>query len=311
MPQIKQNGHWFKFNQGWGAGVTQKNDLFPDPEIMVRATQHHIDTNNAFRKDGSPAQRGDWIPTPAILIPAVQGDPPDPYRKWTDNIAMKVSRERINMKMSVYKNAFNFGEAPDSLLAVENVATGANIPGWLTQADLLSPLAPSLTARSDTFTIRVMGESPAGESNQMASRSWIEVTVQRLPDYVKSKLDPPHHRPHEPFEDRNFDGIWNGREEYWLDLNRNSIKTDSSGQIQPIENGIESGPDLPAGRVGTDSGLASTTYSVGLPTDRKLNQDPHEEDQANSTDISTKGINQRFGRKFKIIKFRWLRENEV
>jgi len=28
-------------------------------------------------------------------------------------------------------------------------------------------------------------------------------------------------------------------------------------------------------------------------------------------DISRKGINQRFGRKFKIIKFRWLRENEV
>ena len=35
-----------------------------------------------------------------------------------------------------------------------------------------------------------MGESPAGESDQMSSRSWIEVTVQRLPDYVKSKLDP-------------------------------------------------------------------------------------------------------------------------
>ena len=92
------------------------------------------------------------------------------------------------MKMDIYRNAFNFGEAPDSLLAV-SVATAANIPGWLTQADVLSPLAPSLAARSDTFTIRVMGESPAGESDQMSSRSWIEVTVQRLP-VVKSKLDP-------------------------------------------------------------------------------------------------------------------------
>jgi hypothetical protein len=221
---------------------------------------------------------------------------------------MLVERHTIDMKMDVYKNAFNFGEAPDSLLAVENVATGANIPGWLTQADVLSPLAPSLAARSDTFTIRVMGESPAGESNQMASRSWIEVTVQRLPDYVKSKLDPPHHRPHEPFEDRNFDGIWNGREEYWLDLNRNSTETDSSGKIQPITNGIESGPDLPG--IG-DTG-ARNRYAVGLPTDRKLNQDPHEEVLSNSDkDISRKGINQRFGRKFKIIKFRWLRENEV
>jgi hypothetical protein len=307
-PDRNRAGHWFSFKQGWGAGVTQKNDLFPDPNINVRATRYHIDTNNAFRKDDTVANVGDWIPTPPILIPAVLQDPPNPYRQWTDQQGMQVSRERMNLKMDVYKNAFNFGEAPDSLLAVENVATGANIPGWLTQADVLSPLAPSLAARSDTFTIRVMGESPAGESNQMASRSWIEVTVQRLPDYVKSKLDPAHHRPHEPFEDRNFDGIWNDRSEYWLDLNRNSTESDSSGKIQPITNGIEAGPDLPG--VG-DTG-ARDRYAVGLPTDRKLNQDPHEEDLSNSDkDISRKGINQRFGRKFKIIKFRWLRENEV
>ena len=307
-PNPNQRGHWFTFNQGWGAGVTRENNRFPDPKIKVRATRYHVDTNNAYREDDSIANVGDWIPNPPLLIPAVQKNPPDPYRQWNDQEGMLVERHTIDMKMDIYKNAFNFGEAPDSLLAVENVATGANIPGWLTQADLLSPLAPALAARSDTFTIRVMGESPAGESNQMASRSWIEVTVQRLPDYVKSKLDPSHHRPHEPFEDRNFDGIWNGREEYWLDLNRNSTETDSSGKIQPITNGIESGPDLPG--IG-DTG-ARNRYAVGLPTDRKLNQDPHEEVLSNSDkDISRKGINQRFGRKFKIIKFRWLRENEV
>jgi hypothetical protein len=307
-PDRNNRGHWYTYAQGWGAGVTQKNDLFPDPLIMVRATRYHVDTNNAYRADDSIANVGDWIPNPPVLIPAVQKDPPDPYRQWNDQQGMQVSRERMPMKMDIYKNAFNFGEAPDSLLAVENVATGANIPGWLTQADVLSPLAPSLAARSDTFTIRVMGESPAGESNQMASRSWIEVTVQRLPDYVKSKLDPAYHRPHEPFEDRNLDGIWNGREEYWLDLNRNSTESDSSGKIQPITNGIEAGPDLPGiGKTG-----ARNRYAVGLPTDRKLNQDPHEEVLSNSDkDISRKGINQRFGRKFKIIKFRWLRENEV
>jgi hypothetical protein len=27
--------------------------------------------------------------------------------------------------------------------------------------------------------------------------------------------------------------------------------------------------------------------------------------------VSTKGINQRFGRKFRIVKFRWLNANEV
>ena len=49
-----------------------------------------------------------------------------------------------------------------------------------------------------------------------------------------------------------------------------------------------------------------------MATDRKLNEDKHEEVLSNpGKDVSRKGINQRFGRKFKIIKFRWLRENEV
>ena len=57
-----------------------------------------------------------------------------------------------------YSGAFGFGEAPDNLLAVENVATAANKPGWVMQSDILSPLAPVTSARSDTFVIRVMGE---------------------------------------------------------------------------------------------------------------------------------------------------------
>ena len=99
------------------------------------------------------------------------------------------------------------GEAPDNLLAVENVATAANKPGWLMQADVLTPLAPVSSVRSDTFVIRVMGESPSINDQPLSSRAWIELTVQRVPDYINSELDAPHHRPHEPFEDANFDGI--------------------------------------------------------------------------------------------------------
>ena len=209
--------------------------------------------------------------------------------------------------MESYTNAFEHGEAPDAIMGVENVASAAQIPGWLTQSDVLSPLAPVLSARSDTFTIRVMGESPASEDNPISSRSWIEVTVQRVPDYVKASLDAAHHRPHEPFEDRNFDGIWNGRDEYWLDLNQNSRKS-QSGRLVDVSNGIESGPDLP----GVGDTQAYSLYAVGLASDRKLNEDKHEEVLSNpGKDVSRKGINQRFGRKFKIIKFRWLRENEV
>ena len=214
------------------------------------------------------------------------------------------SEDRVEYKMYYYENAFSSGEAPDNLLAVENVATAANKPGWLMQADVLSPLAPVTSARSDTFTIRVMGESPATEDQVFSSRAWIELTVQRTPDYIKSELDAPHHRPHEPFEDMNFDGIWNGRDEHWLDLNQNSRNKEGSD----VTSGPEGGPDLPGiGKTG-----ANDLFADGLKSDLKLNQDPSEETLSNpDKDISYQGINQRFGRKFRIIKFRWLNEKDV
>jgi hypothetical protein len=211
---------------------------------------------------------------------------------------------RVEYKMYYYENAFSNGEAPDNLLAVENMATAANKPGWLMQADVLSPLAPVTSARSDTFVIRVMGETPATEDQPFSSRAWIELTVQRTPDYVKSDLDAPHHRPHEPFEDSNFDGMWNGRDEHWLDLNQNSRDKDGND----VTNGIEAGPDLPGiGKTG-----ATSLFADGLKTDLKLNPDKMEETLSNpDKDISYQGINQRFGRKFRIVKFRWLNENDV
>ena len=41
---------------------------------------------------------------------------------------------------------------------------------------------------------------------------------------LKPDVDPPHSRPHEPFEDRNFNGYWDDdptMEEHWLDINEN------------------------------------------------------------------------------------------
>ena len=92
-----------------------------------------------------------------------------------------------------------------------------------------------------------------------------------------------------------------------MDLNQNSRES-IGGKLQDVSNGIEAGPDLP----GVGDTQAFNLYAVGLPTDRKLNEDKQEEVLSNpDKDVSRKGINQRFGRKFKIIKFRWLRENEV
>ena len=40
------------------------------------------------------------------------------------------------------KILFSHGEAPENLLAVENVATGANKPGWVMQSDLIESSSP-------------------------------------------------------------------------------------------------------------------------------------------------------------------------
>ena len=201
-----------------------------------------------------------------------------------------------------YSSAFEFGEAPENLLAVENVATAANKPGWLMQADVLSPLAPATSARSDTFTIRIMGEPRSRLSNQSESRAWIEVTVQRIPDYIKPELDAPHHRPHEPFEDRNFNGYWDNDPsfiEHWLDLNQNGM--DEAGESTVVG----AVPDLP----GVGRTNEKNWFADGLNSDLELNPDLEEEPP--ETKFSRMGINQRFGRKFKIVKFRWIKDQDV
>lgn len=60
---------------------------------------------------------------------------------------------------------------------------------WLTQADVLSVLAPLLFPRSDTFVIRTYGETvnptlPSDDPNFITGRAWCEAIVQRVPEYL-------------------------------------------------------------------------------------------------------------------------------
>ena len=61
-------------------------------------------------------------------------------------------------------------------------ATGA--PGFLMQSDLLTPLAPSMSARSDTFRVRTYGEVRNPVTGDVNGRAWCEAIVQRLPEFV-------------------------------------------------------------------------------------------------------------------------------
>lgn len=66
----------------------------------------------------------------------------------------------------------------------------AGFPGQLLQGDILQALAPRMTVRSDTFTIRAYGESLSKDGKVLA-KAWCEATVQRFPDPVSNGTPSP------------------------------------------------------------------------------------------------------------------------
>lgn len=88
---------------------------------------------------------------------------------------------------------------PDVDTPISLNSSNAGAPGYLTQADILQALGPVLTARSDTFRIRVYGEAinpvlddpgtPAVESSAITARAWAEVVVQRVPEHLDSTVN--------------------------------------------------------------------------------------------------------------------------
>ena len=57
------------------------------------------------------------------------------------------------------------------------------LPGWTRQADVLRPIAPILSARDDTFTIRAYGDA-RNAAGKITSRATCEAVVRRVRDFV-------------------------------------------------------------------------------------------------------------------------------
>jgi len=74
----------------------------------------------------------------------------------------------------------------------DEAAVGYNtygLPGWTRQADVLRPLAPILSARDDTFTIRTYGDVISPVNGAIEARAWCEAVVRRTRDYVNPADD--------------------------------------------------------------------------------------------------------------------------
>jgi type II secretory pathway pseudopilin PulG len=75
--------------------------------------------------------------------------------------------------------------------AAENQSPAAQgAPGIVKQADLLTPIAPVLSARSDSFIIRGYGEKLDASGTKVLARAWCEAVVERDCGFVDSS-DPP------------------------------------------------------------------------------------------------------------------------
>jgi hypothetical protein len=78
----------------------------------------------------------------------------------------------------------------DAVRPVDTVSDEDNYYGLsaltLTQGDIMTALAPYLRTRSDTFTVRTYGEAINPITDQVAAATWLEATVQRMPDLVDS-----------------------------------------------------------------------------------------------------------------------------
>lgn len=63
-------------------------------------------------------------------------------------------------------------------------------PAYISQADILQPIAPIINARSDTFVIRTYGEALAKDGKTVLAKAWCEAVVQRYPEYLNPQDKP-------------------------------------------------------------------------------------------------------------------------
>ncbi|MDQ8193025.1 hypothetical protein QEH59_01215 [Coraliomargarita sp. SDUM461004] len=118
-------------------------------------------------------------------------------RRLVDNETGRAGALQAALDMTVNTVADFGGEPTETEVWGDSVdwdkhapASGAGAPGWILQNDLLQSLAPSLSARSDTFRIRAYGASLNPLTRDVERAAVCEAVVQRVPTWVDSTDDP-------------------------------------------------------------------------------------------------------------------------
>ncbi len=116
---------------------------------------------------------------------------PDLARYGAIQAALEDSDVSINERYRGVENEITPGDLSGGKYKAnyrfEEAALGSRYqgtPAYISQADILMPIAPILNARSDTFLIRGYGESRSADGNKVLARAWCEAVVQRIPEYL-------------------------------------------------------------------------------------------------------------------------------
>jgi len=164
----------------------------PDP-VFLRFAQSAQETYLADTNSGGPPRQlfRQGMTTPALT----------PTQVMTLATAITATIKTYQVANGPFLSLEQFlgpnpvGSTNPSLLeqAIATAGINANVAEfssqWLTQADIMTALAPVLFTRSDTFIIRTYGETVNPTTGAVEGKAWCEATAQRIPDYISPSAD--------------------------------------------------------------------------------------------------------------------------
>lgn len=143
---------------------------------LATAIVRQVKKRGPFRSMGEFVNRRLSTDTDLALYGALQAALEDP----TVSINKAYRDDRItSADLSQRAHSANY-RFPEAALGPRHQGT----PAYISQADILTPIAPILNARSDTFLVRGYGEARSADGRTILARAWCEAVVQRMPEYI-------------------------------------------------------------------------------------------------------------------------------